>query len=142
MSTRRGTWVIARQCDNGLPEDMVNTTRYFETLRNILPEDLSNWLVTRKINRKFNHALYALQPKHGYYSQHPTTNDDLPVRIACGAIIVKPNVKRVFETGVEFDDGTIEDNIDVILFATGYEFRVPFIDEDVLQASSFNQIFC
>lgn len=32
------------------------------------------------------------------------------------------------ESDVIFDDGTVEDNIDVIIFATGYSFSFPFLE--------------
>jgi dimethylaniline monooxygenase (N-oxide forming) len=37
------------------------------------------------------------------------------------------------ETSVEFDDGTVVENIDAIIFATGYVFGFPCIDHPGLE---------
>jgi dimethylaniline monooxygenase (N-oxide forming) len=61
-------------------------------------------------------------------SQHPTVSDDLPNHIISGRVQVKPNVKEFTETDAIFDDGTVEENIDVVIFATGYSFSFPFLN--------------
>ena len=63
-------------------------------------------------------------------------NDDLPNRIACGSVIIKPNIKRFTKTGVEFDNGTFEDNIDIVVMGTGYKFGFPFIDKSVIEVKN------
>lgn len=59
--------------------------------------------------------------------QHPTINDDLPNRIISGRVQVKPNIREFTETSAIFEDGTRED-IDAIVFATGYSFSFPFLE--------------
>jgi dimethylaniline monooxygenase (N-oxide forming) len=46
-------------------------------------------------------------------------NDDLPLRLASGSVKLKPNIRRFTETGVEFEDGSCLDNVDVVVLATG-----------------------
>ena len=41
-------------------------------------------------------------------------------------VVVKPDIKRFTETGVEFVDGTVEENI-------GYVFGFPFLEEGVIK---------
>lgn len=41
----------------------------------------------------------------------------------------KPDVKRFTETGAEFDDGSFEE-ISTIIYATGYDFKFPFLSTD------------
>ena len=60
-------------------------------------------------------------------------NDDLPNRIICGSVIVKPNVEKLTKTGVEFEDRTYEDNFDAVIYATGYIFGFLFLDEDIIK---------
>ena len=79
----------------------------------------------KKLNERFDHGLYGLKPEHRFDAQHPTVNDELPNRISCGMVVVKPDIKRFTETGVEFVDGTVEGNIDVIILGTGYVFWFP-----------------
>lgn len=61
-------------------------------------------------------------------SQHPTVSDDLPNHIISGKVQVKSNVKEFTETDAIFDDETVEENIDVVIFATGYSFSFPFLN--------------
>ena len=54
-------------------------------------------------------------------------NDVLPCQILQGAIVLKPNLKAFVETGVVFEDGTVEKNIDAVVFCTGYNGTFPFL---------------
>ena len=63
---------------------------------------------------------------------HPSVNDDLPWCIMSGYVIIKPNVRRFTATGVIFEDGSMEDNIDMVMLATGYKMSYPFISHDIL----------
>ena len=74
---------------------------------------------------------FSLKPQYEPLQQHPCVNDDMPNRIICGAIQVKADVKTFTETGVEFVDGTVAEDIDVVVLATGYSFGFPFIDKEV-----------
>lgn len=131
LSTRRGAWIINRVGENGFPADVKYSSRFNRLILNMLPGSVNAWLVERKLNERFNHANYGLQPRHKYFSQHPTLNDDLPNRILSGTVLVKPNVKQFTETAAIFEDGTVEEDIDVVIFATGYTFCFPFLDEVV-----------
>lgn len=72
------------------------------------------------------------------FSQHPTINDDLPNRIISGKVLVKANVTEFTETAAIFEDGTKEENIDFVVFATGYTFAFPFLGNDIRSVN--NQI--
>ena len=96
------------------------------------PETL-NTTIEKGLNKKFDHEKYGLKPKHRFTEQHPMANDELPNRIASGTLRIKSDIKRFTKTGVEFTDGTFEDNIDVILYGTGYKFSYPFLPEDVIK---------
>lgn len=74
---------------------------------------------------------------HSYrlLSQHPMVNDDLPNRIISGTIKVKPNVREFRGSSVVFEDGTIEDDIDLVVFATGYTFSFPFLQSHVVSVT-------
>ena len=94
----------------------------------MLPWGTVNSLIEDEANQRFDHKLYGMKPKHRALSSHPMVNDDLPNRIISQSICIKPNIKRITPTAVEFDDGTSVDDIDTIIYATGYEFGFPFID--------------
>ena len=46
--------------------------------------------------------------------------------------MVKGNVKEFTENGVIFDDGTSEE-VDAVIFATGYRLHFPFLDDSVIK---------
>ncbi|XP_033728026.1 dimethylaniline monooxygenase [N-oxide-forming] 5-like [Pecten maximus] len=133
LSTRRGCWVSKRITDKGLPNDMESYRRYLLVLQRGIPKSILEWGMIRKSNKQFDHKAYSLRPDHGFFSQHPTINDDLPNRIASGSIIVKPNIKRFLDNGVEFEDGTTEKDIDAVILATGYKYNFPFLDTSLIE---------
>ena len=45
------------------------------------------------------------------FSQIPVINDDLPLRILSGSVILKPNVKEIRGSTVVFDDGSIVEKV-------------------------------
>uniref|UniRef100_UPI0037E91EB2 flavin-containing monooxygenase 5-like isoform X1 n=2 Tax=Semicossyphus pulcher TaxID=241346 RepID=UPI0037E91EB2 len=134
LSTRRGAWILNRVGDNGLPLDML-FNRAGELMRNVLPFSFLCGVIERRLNHRFDHALYNLKPKHRLFSQHPTLNDELPNRILSGTIQVKPNICRFQGSSVEFDDGSVEEDVDLVVFATGYRFSFPFLASQVLSVS-------
>ncbi|KAM4548042.1 flavin-containing monooxygenase 5-like isoform 1-T1 [Odontesthes bonariensis] len=134
MSTRRGAWILNRVGESGVPLDL-QFNRVAAFLRKILPFGFFCSLVESQLNHRFDHALYNLKPKHRLFSQHPTVNDELPNRILSGTIQVKPNVRRFQGSSVEFDDGSVVDDVDLVVFATGYRFSFPFLPSHVVSVS-------
>ncbi|XP_051802581.1 flavin-containing monooxygenase 5 isoform X12 [Acanthochromis polyacanthus] len=134
LSTRRGAWVLNRVGDNGVPLDMFNN-RFGGFLRRNLPFDVFCSLGEKRLNSRFDHALYNLKPKHRLFSQHPTLNDELPNRILSGTVQVKPNIRRFQGSSVEFDDGSVVEDVDLVVFATGYRFSFPFLASQVVSVS-------
>lgn len=134
LSTRRGAWILNRVGDNGVPLDL-NFNRVLEFLRKILPFGFFCSLGENQLNQRFDHALYNLKPKHRLFSQHPTVNDELPNRILSGTVQVKPNIHRFCGSSVEFDDGSVVEDVDLVVFATGYRFSFPFLASQVVSVS-------
>ncbi|XP_056384023.1 flavin-containing monooxygenase 5-like [Hyla sarda] len=133
LSTRRGAWVLNRVADEGFPLDVVLYSRYKFFLKQFFTTEMLNCWAENKMNKRFNHENFGLKPKHRILSQHPTINDDLPNRIISGKVLVKPNVRKFTETDVIFEDGTVEKNVDVVFFATGYSFSFPYLEEPELK---------
>ncbi|XP_042534188.1 flavin-containing monooxygenase 5-like [Dipodomys spectabilis] len=130
LSTRRGTWVLNRVGQNGYPFDMEVSSRFWQFLSKMCGPSLSSSYLERRINQRFDHEMFGLKPKHRALSQHPTVNDELPNRIISGLVKVKGNVKEFTETAAIFEDGSREEDIDVVIFATGYSFAFPFLKDD------------
>ncbi|XP_048738339.2 flavin-containing monooxygenase 5-like [Ostrea edulis] len=131
LSTRRGAWVQKNIGRNGLPGDFVET-RWRKFWASVLPQSWIDSIEEYKVNKNFDHKTYSIKPKHRISGQHPSLNDDLPLRLASGTVKLKPNIRRFTETGVEFDDGSCLENVDVVILATGYDYGYPFIDKDVV----------
>ncbi|XP_075616409.1 dimethylaniline monooxygenase [N-oxide-forming] 4 isoform X2 [Balearica regulorum gibbericeps] len=130
LSARRSTWVFSRVSDHGFPFDMVNTTRFNHFLDWLLPSALTKRIRFRKFNSWFNHANYGLaSTKSSNFKV--IINEELPFCLLSGTIVLKPTVKEFTESSAVFEDGTTEENIDVVLFATGYIFSFPFLEESV-----------
>uniref|UniRef100_A0A3P9IF79 Flavin-containing monooxygenase n=1 Tax=Oryzias latipes TaxID=8090 RepID=A0A3P9IF79_ORYLA len=145
LSTRRGAWVLNRVGDNGIPLDLT-LNRVLNLLAKILPYGFVCSTAEGRLNQRFDHALYNLKPKHRLFSQHPLVNDDLPNRILSGTIQVKPNVGRIQGSSVEFDDGSVVEDVDLVVFATGYKFSFPFLTSQVVsvtenKASLYKYVF-
>ncbi|CAH1781362.1 unnamed protein product [Owenia fusiformis] len=131
LSTRRGSWVLNRVGSAGVPQDLIFTKRVNELLKDLLPISWVNSVAESIIEKRFDHEKYSLRPNHRFYSQHPMVNDDLPNRIICGAIQIRPDIDHFTVNGVKFVDGT-EVEADVVFLATGYKFGFPFLDDSVL----------
>lgn len=56
-------------------------------------------------------------------------NDELPTCILCGTVTIKTSLKEFTETSAVFEDGTVEENIDAVIFTTGYTYSFPFFEE-------------
>ncbi|KAM8930870.1 dimethylaniline monooxygenase [N-oxide-forming] 2-like [Pelodytes ibericus] len=136
LSTKRGGWLMSRVFEKGYPWDICFDTRFQNWLRNILPPPVVTWLIDKKVNEWFDHANYGLQLRDRTQFKEPVLNDELPSRITCGFVRVKPHVSEFTQNSVKFDDGTIEENIDVVIIATGYAISFPFLDESIVKVEN------
>jgi Flavin-binding monooxygenase-like len=74
------------------------------------------------------------EPDHKLLEAHPTVSSELLPRIGHGDIAVKPNIDRFAGARtVRFADGS-EEEIDLVVYCTGYEIAFPFLDEAVFAA--------
>ncbi|XP_077309144.1 flavin-containing monooxygenase 3-like [Lithobates pipiens] len=135
LSTRSGSWIMSRVWDNGYPWDMVYLTRYQSFLNRILPRAISDWLYESMMEKRFNHSHYGLVPVNKSLRKEPVFNDDLATSITCGTVVIRPNIKRFTESSAIFEDDSIMDNIDVVIFATGYSYAYPFMDDSIVKNS-------
>uniref|UniRef100_A0A4W3K451 Flavin-containing monooxygenase n=1 Tax=Callorhinchus milii TaxID=7868 RepID=A0A4W3K451_CALMI len=136
LSSRRGTWIMHRITQDGSPMDMVILNRFVIFLLTVLPLCLINWFAKKTFNFLFNHDNHGPEPEHRFLSECPMINDDLPSCIKSGNVLMKRNLKRFTETAVIFEDGTVEEDIEVVIFATGYTYRFPFLDEKVVKVEN------
>ena len=74
------------------------------------------------------------KPDHKLLEAHPTVSSELLPRVGHGDIAIKPNIER-FAGGrtVRFADGS-EEEIDLVVYCTGYRIAFPFLDPEVFEA--------
>uniref|UniRef100_A0A4W2GJX4 Flavin-containing monooxygenase n=1 Tax=Bos indicus x Bos taurus TaxID=30522 RepID=A0A4W2GJX4_BOBOX len=144
LSTRSGAWIWNWVWDSGMPMDTVLFTRFNSLVKKIFPEFLINRWAENKLNVHFNHDIYGLLPQHRFLSHQASFGDDLPNYIITGRVRMKPNVTKFTETSAIFEDGTEED-VDVIIFATGYTCSFPFLENNStvldIQRSMYKFVF-
>ncbi|XP_041608908.1 dimethylaniline monooxygenase [N-oxide-forming] 3 isoform X2 [Vulpes lagopus] len=136
ISSRSGSWVMSRVWDDGYPWDMMFITRFETFLKNSLPTIISDWWYMKQMNARFKHENYGLMPLNGTLRKEPVFNDELPACILCGTVSIKPNVKAFTETSAIFEDGTVFEAIDCVIFATGYSYAYPFLDESIIKSKN------
>jgi dimethylaniline monooxygenase (N-oxide forming) len=130
LAMRRGAHVVPKYVF-GMPTDHLTTSPiarvpWFPLRRLML--SLTLWAARGNVTK------YGLpKPDHKIASAHPTISDDLLTRLSHGDITVKPDIERLDGDKVFFADGTSE-QIDVIVYCTGYKITFPFLDEHLIAA--------
>lgn len=136
LSTRRGAWIYPRMMKKGKPFDILLHRRS----NALYPKSYLNWKLEKVLNSRMDHARFGIRPYHEISSQHPTINDDLHARILTGLVTIKKDVKEFAENGVLFDGDAHITPVDAVIFATGFNIKLPFISEDILRVSK-NKVF-
>uniref|UniRef100_A0A8C9UB88 Flavin-containing monooxygenase n=1 Tax=Scleropages formosus TaxID=113540 RepID=A0A8C9UB88_SCLFO len=99
---------------------------------------LINWVSERELNQKYDHRLYGLMPKHRLFDQIPVINDDLPACILLGVVVMKPHIQEFQGSTVAFVNGTIDEQIDAVVFCTGYGYSFLFLPTSVFTGPGHN----
>ncbi len=130
LSMRRGAYVLPKYI-NGKPID--------ETANDLisrLPLAVQRFFVMRALGIAVGDMTsYGLpKPDHKLFEAHPTVSSELLPRLGHGDIQAKPNIDR-FAGGrrVHFADGS-EEEVDLVVYCTGYKMTFPFFDPEVLTA--------
>ena len=125
ISMRRGVWVLPKYM-NGQPADKA-------VLPSWLPSGLGRYLARKTIKKQLgNPEDYGLpKPDHEPLDAHPSVSGDFLTRVGCGDILARGGIEKFDETSVTFADGKREE-IDAIVWATGYNVSFPFFEESAL----------
>ncbi len=75
------------------------------------------------------------EPDHPVLHAHPTISSEILSRITHGRVKPKPNIREFDGDGVIFTDGTRE-QIDCIIFCTGYKVTFPFFKPEVVEVQN------
>jgi Flavin-binding monooxygenase-like len=128
LSTRSGAWVMPKYLFGQPIQKLAPTNPY-------LPVKLQRWLARPLpyiASGRMEH--FGLpHPNHNFLEAHPTVSSELLLRLGSGDAAAKPNIAELDGDRVRFEDGSVEE-IDVIVYATGYNITFPFFDPDFLSA--------
>ncbi len=126
VSARRGVWVLPKYM-NGKPADKSAMPAW-------MPRKLGTALARAAIKKSLgNMEDYGLpKPDHEPLSAHPSVSGEFLTRAGCGDIKFKPAIKALEGKRVRFADDSVED-VDAIVFATGYDMRFPFFSDPDLK---------
>lgn len=133
LSTRRGYYFFPK-FTHGIPTP--------DLLAGNIPEaELPEALQGKSFEEKLRTVIdgvgdltnYGLpSPDHGFGQTHPIMNSQVLHALAHGLLEHRPDIAELAGRTVTFADGTSED-FDVIVFATGYDVFVPWLDAGVLR---------
>jgi cation diffusion facilitator CzcD-associated flavoprotein CzcO len=128
LSTRSGAYVVPKYIF-GKPVDQVVKTNPR------IPVGLQRRL-GRTLPRIFSGRMedFGLPtPNHKFLDAHPTVSSELLGRLGAGDAVGKGDVAELFSDRVRFADGSVE-QVDAIVYATGYNVSFPFFDHDFISA--------
>ncbi|MEM9842050.1 MAG: NAD(P)-binding domain-containing protein [Pseudomonadota bacterium] len=125
ISMRRGVWVLPKYL-GGQPADKA-------VLPSWMPMGLGRALARSKIKKEIgNPEDYGLpKPDHEPLDAHPSVSGEFLTRVGCGDITAKGAIERFEPNAVIFKDGSREE-IDAIVWATGYKVSFPFFEDPAL----------
>jgi len=130
LSMRRGAYVLPKYM-NGKPTDEAASP-----LLTRFPLSVQRFFIGRMLGLTAGEmTAYGLPaPDHKLLEAHPTVSAELLSRLGHGDIEVKPNIDR-FAGGrtVRFADGS-EEEIDLVVYCTGYKISFPFFDPELISA--------
>jgi dimethylaniline monooxygenase (N-oxide forming) len=127
LAMRRGAYVLPKYL-NGKPIDEAAPP-----IASRLPLSVQRFFMGRMLKVAIGEMTdYGLpKPDHKLLEAHPTVSSELLSRVGHGDIAVKPNIDRfVGGRTVRFADGS-EEEIDLVVYCTGYKISFPFLDEQV-----------
>ncbi|SCF16860.1 Predicted flavoprotein CzcO associated with the cation diffusion facilitator CzcD [Micromonospora chokoriensis] len=127
LSLRRGVWVVPKYL-LGRPSDTLNGA-LARRLPWRLRQRISQTMLSTTVGNPTRYGLPA--PRHGFLQDHPTLSDGLLSRLTHGDVEARPGVAAIDGDRVEFTDGRT-DNVDLIIWCTGYRVVVPFLDPALL----------
>ena len=130
LAMRRGAHVVPKYLF-GIPTDHLTTSPLARMRYGRIQRGVSGLILRLARGDVTKYGLP--KPDHKLGQAHPTISDDLLVRLGHGDITVKPNIERLEGDTVHFVDGTRE-QIDVIVYCTGYKITFPFLDPALLEA--------
>ena len=121
LSARHGVHVVPKYLF-GRPSDA--TGGALSVLPWKIRQRLAETLLRLAVGRPQRYGLPA--PQGGLFQNHPTISDTILHRLTHGEVDPRPGIDRLHGDEVVFTDGAC-DPVDLIVWATGYRVRLPFL---------------
>lgn len=148
LSQRSGVWIIPKVFgpapqDKFVRHPMVEPSLWEHLRRKLIPRKVRQWFfgklaeVTIRLTVGVPQRFGLKAPDGPFQSRHPTVSQEIHNRLIHGDVIPKGNIKALKGKKVEFEDGSIED-VDAIIYATGYNIKFPFFKESLFNAKHNN----
>lgn len=126
LSARSGVHLVPKQIFGGKPDKHGLLALSYKPVR----------MITGAFVRWYQGSpeSYGLpKPTHAFGDTHPTGSGRIVDRLAHGRVLPKPNISELRGDRVLFADGS-EEEIDILIYCTGYWISFPFFDEDYISA--------
>lgn len=130
ISSRRGAYILPKYLF-GRPLDQIGVNALTPVLPFAFRRAMLMAMYRVVVGKVQDYGLP--EPDHKIGEAHPTISADFLNRIAHGEMTWKPNLSSLEGGKARFEDGTVED-IDVIVWCTGYKVTFPFFDEGFIAA--------
>ncbi len=130
ISSRRGAYILPKYLF-GRPLDQIGVNALTPMLPFAFRRGILMAMYRVGVGKVEDYGLP--EPDHKIGEAHPTISADFLNRIAHGDMTWKPNVSELQGGRVKFEDGSTED-VDVIVWCTGYKVTFPFFDPDFVSA--------
>jgi cation diffusion facilitator CzcD-associated flavoprotein CzcO len=130
LSSRRGAYILPKYLF-GRPLDQIGVNSLTGRLPWGFRQAILSTMYRVGVGKVQDYGLP--EPDHKLGDAHPTISADFLNRIAHGEMTWKPNLSRLDGDRVVFEDGSSEE-IDIIVYCTGYKVTFPFFDEDFVSA--------
>jgi hypothetical protein len=128
LSARRGVWILPKYLF-GVPMSRLGALPHWFNWR--IASFLTHVMVALNVGRPWNYGLP--RPDHRFLQAHPTISQDIFIRLGSGDVLPRPGIERLEGRAVRFTDGSAED-IDAIVWCTGYKVSFPFFDPSFIAA--------
>ena len=124
ISLRRGYHFVPKHIF-GVPTDVFLSGQVHPPKGVVIPDDPGR-MMSALVGDLTRYGLPA--PDHKVMESHPIMNSQILHCLAHGDLRAKGEIKAFTPRGAVFVDGS-EEAFDLVLFATGYEYRIPYLDE-------------
>ena len=120
-SMRSGVYIFPRRL-LGLPIDAVFNRAENLRLPLAIKETIYEWALTLAFGSPERYGLP--RPEHGILERHPTINDEFPLLVQAGKIMIRKDVECARGKKIVFKDNSVGE-FDLVVAATGYSSGFP-----------------